>query len=140
VDRQPWPLGGVAGGASAAVVTVVAVLAAAGIGTTMVLAGPHGVAVVIIALLVAVQVGLLLAVRRGLTRARQFLLAWSGEAGLSFLVAGDPTVASALVYLGVGLVFALVVVAGLALTRSWGEPAPQQRHDDTQPLPVPDGD
>lgn len=123
-------------------VTTVSALAAAEVAAAMLLAGTGGLAVAVVLVLVAVQAVLLLAVRHGALRARQFLLAWSGQAGLTYLVAGEPVVASALVYLGVGLVFAAVVVAGLALWRPAPEPEhePDERRGDTQPLPVVDGD
>ncbi|GAA4912303.1 hypothetical protein EV188_11599 [Actinomycetospora succinea] len=123
-------------------VTTVSALAAAGVAAAMLLAGTGGLAVALVVVLVAVQAVLLVAVRHEALRARQFLLAWSGQAGLTYLVAGEPGVASALVYLGVGLVFAAVVVAGLALWRPAPEPEhePGERRGDTQPLPVVDGD
>jgi hypothetical protein len=129
--------------------TALAVLAAAGVVATMLLAGTGGLAAAVTVVLVAAQVVLLLVVRDGAVRLRQFLLAWTAQAGLTRLVAGDPTVGSALVYLGVGLLFGAVVVAGLALWRpSVDEPLdgthdePEDaggRRGDTQPLPV-DGD
>jgi hypothetical protein len=118
----------------------VAVLAALGVAAAMVLAGPGGLALAATVVLVGVQVALLPGVRRGALAVRRFLLAWSAEAGLTYPVAGDPTVASALVYLGVGLVFAVVVVVGLALTRPAEEPLGGESRRDTQPLPVVDGD
>lgn len=130
-------------------VVAVAGLAAAGIAASMLLVGTGGPAAALTVLLATVQVVLLLAVRGGVPRTRRFLLAWSGQAGLTYLVAGDPGVESALVYLGVGLVFAAVVVAGLALWRpeSELEPEPEsdveqpdERRGETQPLPVVDGD
>lgn len=121
-----------------AAVTAVAALAAAGTAATMLLAGPGGLGAVLTVVLVAVQAALLLTVRHGALRARQFLLAWTGQAGLTYLVAGDPGAGSALVYLGVGLVFAAVVVAGLAWWRPSEEPVPDGRRGDTQPLPVVD--
>ncbi|MFC5142339.1 hypothetical protein ACFPK1_29215 [Actinomycetospora rhizophila] len=125
-----------------AAATVVAALAAAGIAATMLLAGPGGITVA----LTAVQAVLLLAVREGAVGLRRFLLAWTGQAGLTHLVAGGPGVESALVYLGVGLVFAAVVTAGLALWQPEPEPEyepahePGERRGGTQPLPVVDGD
>ncbi|MEJ2888429.1 hypothetical protein [Actinomycetospora aeridis] len=121
------------------VVTASAVAAAA-VAATMLLAGSGGLAAAATVVLVAVQVALLLAVHAGAVRARQFLLAWSAQAGLTHLVAGEGTVESALVYLGVGLLFGAVVVVGLTLWRpAVPEPAEPGRSGDTQPLPV-DGD
>jgi len=122
------------------VVTVAAVLAVAGIAATMLLVGTGGLAAALTIALTAVQVSLLLAVRLGALRTRQFLLAWSGQAGLTYLVAGDPVVESALVYLVVGLVFAAVVMTGLALWRPDRDPEPEERDGGTRPLPVVDGD
>jgi hypothetical protein len=124
----------------AAVATACAAVAAVGVAAVMLLAGPGGLALAVIVVLVALQVALLVALRGGGRPARCFLLAWSAEAGLTHAVAGDPTAGSALVYLGVGLVFALAVVVGLALTRPATEPAGEERRGDTQPLPVVDGD
>ncbi|MEJ2863057.1 hypothetical protein [Actinomycetospora flava] len=129
-----------------AAVTVTAALAAAGIAASMLLAGPDGPGAASTVVLAAAQVALLLGVRSGAVRARQFLLAWSGQAGLTYLVAGDAGAESALVFLGVGLVFAAVVVAGLALWRPEPEPdaepdaGPDGRGGGTQPLPVAEGD
>ncbi|MDD7938127.1 hypothetical protein PHK61_06815 [Actinomycetospora lutea] len=128
---------------AATVATVAAAaLAAAGIVATMLLVSPGGIAAASVVVLTAVQVVLLLAVREGVVGVRRFLLAWTGQAGLTHLVAGGPGVTSALVYLGVGLVFAAVVVAGLALWRAEPEHDPdgEGRTGDTRPLPVPDGD
>lgn len=127
-----------------AAVVSAAVLAAVGVAAVMLLMGPGGLAAALTVALTAAQVALLLMVRRGAVRIRQFLLAWSAQAGLTYLVAGDPGVGSALVYLGVGLVFAAVVVAGLALWRP--EPEPEFEPDadgragGTRPLPVAEGE
>ena len=115
----------------AVLATLAACALAAGVAAVMLLAGGSLLLVVV---LVVAQVALLLAVRDGARRPRQFVLAWSAEAGLSHAVAGDPTLVSALVYLGVGLVFALAVVAFLAFVR----PEPEEPRIDTAPLPVPD--
>ncbi|MHC1562001.1 hypothetical protein ACR9E3_23820 [Actinomycetospora sp. C-140] len=95
----------------------VAVLAALGTGAVMLVAGSGPVTFLVTALLAAVQVALLARVRDVLVPLRRFLLAWSGQAGLTYAVAGAPTVESALVFLGVGLVFAAVLLGVLALTR-----------------------
>jgi hypothetical protein len=124
--------------------TGAAALAAGGVAATMLLAGTGGVTVVVTVLLAAVQ-ALLLRGTGGTRRTRRFLLAASGQAGLTYAVAGDPTVASALVYLGVGVVFGLVVVVALGLLERAGpldelsEPDDEPRVD-TRPLPVVDGD
>lgn len=125
-----------------AAVTGAAAVAALGVAATMLLAGATALAVVPTLLLVGAQGGLLLALPHAARRTRQFLLAASAEAGLTHLVAGDPTVASALVYLGVGVVFAAIVVAGLALwlPSTDPEPVPEERRGDTAPLPVVDGE
>ena len=118
----------------AVLATVAACALGAGVAAAMLLAGGSLLLVVI---LVVAQVALLVAVRDGARRARQFVLAWSAEAGLTHAVAGDPTVVSALVYLAVGLVFAVVAVAFLAFFRPGTEEEPRA---DTAPLPVVDGD
>ena len=146
VDAHRMPV--VATAAATAAVMTAAPLAAAGIAATMLLAGPGGMSAVITVALTAVQAVLLLVVRDGAVGTRRFLLAWTGEAGLTYLVAGTPGIESALVYLGVGLVFATVVVAGLALWRPEPDPGPDvesapepgERRGGTQPLPVVDGD
>jgi hypothetical protein len=124
----------------ATVATACATVAAVGVAAVMLLAGPGGLALAVAVVLVALQVALLVAPRGGGRQARRFLLAWSAEAGLTYAVAGDPTAGSALVYLGVGLVFALAVVAGLVLTRPGAGSPSGERRGDTQPLPVVDGD
>ncbi|MDF2976093.1 MAG: hypothetical protein K0S40_821 [Actinomycetospora sp.] len=124
-----------------AVRTGAAALAAGGVAATMLLAGPGGITVVVTVLLAAAQV-LLLRGTGGARRTRRFLLAASGQAGLTYAVAGDATVESALVYLGVGVVFGLVVVVALGLldrAGAWDEPVDEPRTD-TRPLPVVDGD
>lgn len=121
--------------------TGAAVLAAGGVTATMLLAGTGGITVVVTLLLAAVQ-ALLLRGTGGARRTRLFLLAASAQAGLTYAVAGDATVASALVYLGVGVVFGLVVVVALGLLDRAGpfdEPVEEPRVD-TRPLPVVDGD
>ena len=125
------------GGACALAAGVVAVLLFAG-GTTL--------GIVATLVLLAGQVALLWwrPQSRGWQR---FLLAWTGEAGLSHAVSGDPTVMSALVFLGVGLVFALVVVAALAAIDRIGgidegidvdevDVEVERPRSDTAPLPV----
>ncbi|GAA4881417.1 hypothetical protein [Actinomycetospora straminea] len=123
-----------------AVVTGAAAVAVLGVAAAMLLAGTTALAAVLTLLLVGVQGGLLLARPHGARRTRQFLLAGSAQAGLTHLVAGEPTVASALVYLGVGVVFAAIVVAGLALWPPAADPEPVERRGDTAPLPVVDRD
>jgi hypothetical protein len=125
-------------GTRTALATATAVLAVAGIAAAMLLAGTSGITLAVTVALVGVQVGLLLGVRRGAVRTRRFLLAWSAQAGLTYPLAGDPGLASALVYLCVGLVFAVVVMVGLALTRPVEQPPARESHGDTQPLPVAD--
>jgi hypothetical protein len=119
--------------------TGAAVLAAGGVAATMLLAGTGGITVVVTLLLAAAQ-ALLLRASGGARRTRLFLLAASAQAGLTYAVAGDATVASALVYLGVGVVFGLVVVVALGLLDRAGpldEPVDEPRVD-TRPLPVVD--
>lgn len=116
---------------------VLAVLVA----VTMLVVGTSAVTLVVTVLLVAGQV---VALRGpgGARRTRRFLLAASAQAGLTYPVAGEPTVASALVYLGVGLVFGAVVVVALALldrAGPWDGPVDEPRAD-TRPLPVVEGD
>lgn len=127
-------------GVSGTVAAAAAALAAGGIATSMLVVGTGGVAPVVTVALVAAQVVLLLVVRRGAIAPRRFLLAWSAQAGLTYLVAGDPTVASALVYLGVGAVFAVVVLVGLAVTRASVDTTAGERGGDTRPLPVSGGE
>jgi hypothetical protein len=117
-------------------VTAAAGVAAAGVAAAMLLTGPGGLVLVLAVVLGGAQLALLLRVRDGAVRARRFLLAWSGQAGLTYAVAGDPGAASALVYLGVGLVFAVVVVIGLSAMRRLDEPGAEEPRADTQPLPV----
>lgn len=85
-------------------------------------------------------------------RWHQLVAAWSVQAGLTWLVAGDPTTTSALVYLACGLVFAVLLVGFLAVMdrRAPGDLAdpPAEADDavddevvanrptDTAPLPV----
>jgi hypothetical protein len=128
-----------------AVRTGVAVLAAGGVATTMLLAGTSGITLVVTVLLAGVQ-ALLLRGTGGARRAQRFLLAASAQAGLTYPVAGDATVASALVYLGVGVVFGLVVVVALGMLHRagpfddpYGDPAGEPRSG-TRPLPVVEGD
>jgi len=126
----------------AVLATLAACALAAGVAAVMLLAGGSLLLVVV---LVVAQVALLLAVRDGARRTRQFVLAWSAEAGLSHAVAGDPTLVSALVYLAVGLVFALAAVAFLAFFRPESDEEPDDESDeeprvDTAPLPVTDGE
>ncbi|WP_116708314.1 hypothetical protein [Actinomycetospora cinnamomea] len=117
--------------------TVAAVAAATGVVVTMLLAG-SGVVTVVVTAVLAVGQALLLR-GGGARRARRFLLAASAQAGLTFAVAGDPTVASALVYLGVGVVFGLVVVVALGLLDRHGDDlADDEPRVDTRPLPVAD--
>jgi hypothetical protein len=124
--------------------TSAAVLAAGGVAVSMLLVGTGGITVVVTVLLVAAQ-ALLLRGPDGTRRKRRFLLAASGQAGLTYAVAGEATVTSALVYLGVGVVFGLVVVVALGLLDRAGpldeldDPADEPRAD-TRPLPVVDGD
>jgi hypothetical protein len=69
----------------------------------------------------------------------RFLAIWSGEAGLTFLWAGDGSTVSAVIYVLVGVVFAAVATVFLAYAgRADDEPAGPT---DTRPLPVqvPDG-
>jgi hypothetical protein len=126
--------------------TVLATLAAgalgAGVATTMLLAGTGGLTFLVTLLLAGAEAALLFVVRDGAVRTRQFVLAWSGQAGLTYAVTGDPTLASALVYLGVGVVFAAVVVAVLALTGGRQETAwlDEEPRADTAPLPVVEGE
>ncbi len=120
-------------------------LAAGGVAATMLLAGTGGITLVVTLLLTAAQ-ALLMRGTGGARRTRLFLLAASAQAGLTYAVAGDATVASALVYLGVGAVFGLVVVVALGLLGRAGplgepldEPVEEPRLD-TRPLPVVGGD
>ena len=117
--------------------TGAALLAAGGVGAAMLLAGTGGITVVVTVLLAAAQ-ALLLRGAGGARRTRRFLLAASAQTGLTYAVAGEETVASALVYLGVGVVFGLVVVVALGLLDRAG-PLDEPRVD-TRPLPVVDGD
>ncbi|WP_433783935.1 hypothetical protein ACQPX6_27635 [Actinomycetospora sp. CA-101289] len=121
----------------AAASVVLAVLVAA----MMLLAGTSGITLVVTVLLVAGQ-AVLLRGPGGAPRTRRFLLAASAQAGLTYPVAGEPTVASALVYLGVGVVFGLVVVVALGLLdrAGVGDEIDQQPRADTRPLPVVEGD
>jgi hypothetical protein len=121
------------------------VLAALGIAAAMVLAGPGALTLVVAVVLGVVQAASLLRVREGALGVRRFLLASSGQAGLTYPLAGDQGVVSALVYVGVGLVFGVVVVVGLRAMRRLdtvdaadhvGEPP----RADTQPLPVTDAE
>ena len=123
----------------------VAVLAAGGVAATMLLAGPSGITLAATVLLAGLQ-ALLLRGTGGARRTRRFLLAASAQAGLTYPVAGDATVASALVYLGVGVLFGLVVVVALGvldragpLADPLGETVGEPRAD-TRPLPVVDGE
>lgn len=68
----------------------------------------------------------------GVTRAPQFALVASGQAGLSHLWAGDDSVVSAVVFVLVGLGFAAVVTVALVLSDRQASEAPS----DTRPLPV----
>jgi hypothetical protein len=125
-------------GASVVMAVVMAVLAAGGVAATMLLAGTGGITAVVTLLLAAAQ-AVALRGTGGARRTRLFLLAASAQAGLTYAVAGDATVASALVYLGVGVVFGLVVVVALGLLERAG-PWDEGPRVDTRPLPVVDGD
>lgn len=114
-----------------------AAVAAAGIAVTMLLAGTGGLTFLVALVLAGAQASILFLVRDAATHTRRFLLAWSGQAGLTYAVTGDPSPGSALVYLGVGVVFAAIVVAVLALTGSRSDDEPRV---DTAPLPVVDGE
>ena len=127
-------------GTRTALATATAVLAVVGIAAAMLLAGTTGITLAVTVALVGVQVGLLFGVRRGAVRTRRFLLACSAQAGSTYSLAGDPGTVSALVYLGVGLAFAVVVMVGLALTRPVEQPPVRESHGDTQPLPVADAE
>jgi hypothetical protein len=124
--------------------TGAAVLAAGGVAVTMLFAGTGGITVVVTVLLAAAQ-AVALRGSGGARRTRRFLLAASGQAGLTYGVAGEAAVASALVYLGVGVVFGLVVVVALGLLERAGtldeldDPADEPRAD-TRPFPAVDGD
>ena len=130
--------------------TAAAVLAAGGVAATMLLVGTSGVTLVVTVLLAAVQV-LLLRGPGGARRTQRFLLAASAQAGLTYPVAGEATVASALVYLGVGVVFGLVVVVALGMLDRAGPldelsdelsdeltDEPDEPRGGTRPLPVVD--
>jgi hypothetical protein len=115
----------------------------------MLLAGASGVTLVVTVLLAAGQV-LLLRGRGGPRRTQRFLLAASAQAGLTYPVAGEATAASALVYLGVGVVFGLVVVVALGMLDRAGpldgpadglsDELSDEPRGGTRPLPVVDGD
>ena len=68
---------------------------------------------------------------------------WSVEAGVMWLVAGEPTTTSALVYLATGLVFAVVADLVLRLVGrvadADAETGDGPTRTDTAPLPVHDG-
>lgn len=135
--------------------TAAAALAAGVVAATMVLAGP-GVVTVLVTVALVVGQALLLRGAGGARRTRLSLLAASAQAGLTYPVAGEDTVASALVYTGVGVVFGLVVVAGVGLLDradradpgpGLDEPDQPDQPDepgeprvDTRPLPVVEGD
>lgn len=123
--------------------TVAAALGAGAVAATMLLAGTSAVTLVVTVVLAAGQALLLRG--GGARRARRFLLAASAQAGLTYPLAGDPTVASALVYLGVGVVFGSVAVLALGLLdRADREEPPDEPPDeprvDTRPLPVAEAD
>lgn len=72
----------------------------------------------------------------------RFLAIWSGEAGLTFLWAGDGSTVSAAIYIVVGVVFAAVATWFLAYAgRADDQPTDPAGPTDTRPLPVqvPDG-
>jgi hypothetical protein len=122
--------------------TLAACALGAGVAATMLLAGTGGLTFLVTLLLAGAEAALLFLVRDGAVRTRHYVLAWSGQAGLTYAVTGDPTTASALVYLGVGVVFAAVVVAVLALTGGQEETAwlDEEPRADTAPLPVVEGE
>jgi hypothetical protein len=135
----------VMGRSSAVTVAVLSACSALGIAAAMLLAGPGALTLLVAAVLGAVQVGLLLRVRTGALGVRRFLLASSGQAGLTYPLAGDPGAVSALVYGGVGLVFGAVVVVGLRAMRRLdavdsADEDPEESRADTQPLPVTDAE
>lgn len=105
--------------------------------------------------LAVVQVVLhLLAVRSlGPSSPRRVAVLWSVQAGLTWLVAGDPTTTSVLVYAAIGFVFALVAEVVLRLVARFATvdgpldeadeddgPRGDPRPTDTAPLPVRDGE
>lgn len=125
-----------------------AVLAVAVFGAMLLLTGPAQALVVYGAVLAQVAVlvvhgraghpvGGAVGRRRHVPR---FLAIWSGEAGLTYLWAGDGSTVSAAIYVVVGVVFAAVATCFLAYARrADDEPAGPT---DTRPLPVqvPDGE
>jgi hypothetical protein len=126
-------------------IVALSVLAALGIAAAMLLAGPGALTLLVAVVLGGVQVASLLRVREGALGLRRFLLASSGQAGLTYPLAGDPGVVSALVYAGVGLVFGVVVLVGLRVMRRLDavdavDPAEEPLRADTQPLPVTDAE
>lgn len=105
---------------------------------------------VAVLVLVVAQLGVqVLATRaRGPSSRRRIAGLWSVEAGVMWLVAGEPTTTSALVYLATGLVFAVVADLVLRLVGrvADADAEPDSAQDsaptrsDTAPLPVHDGE
>lgn len=95
--------------------------------------------VVVLAVDATLVVGHLLVVRTvGPARWQRGVVLWAAQAGLTWLVAGDPSRASAVVFIGVGLVFALVADLVLELVRRHTERADGVGSTGTAPLPAVD--
>lgn len=116
-------------------------LAAATAAAMVLLPGVARVVAVLVLVVAQVGVQVLASRSRGPSSGRRTAGLWSVEAGLMWLVAGEPTTTSALVYLATGLVFAVVADVVLRLV---GRVADADREagparTDTAPLPVHDG-
>lgn len=122
-------------GATAGAWALAAAVAAA------VLLAPDPARTVLVLVLAAAQAALALVAHRaaGPSAWRRVAVLWSLQAGLTWAVAGEPTTASALVYLTVGIVFALAAEGVLRLAGRFAEPpVPDDGPPptDTAPLPV----
>jgi hypothetical protein len=107
----------------------------------MVLAG-GAVRATLVLVLVAAQVALHLAATRwlGPSSWRRVAVLWSVQASLTWLVAGAATTPSVLVYIGTGLVFALVAEVVLRAVGRFAAHDAVPGPADTAPLPVIDGE
>lgn len=118
---------------------------AAGVFAALLLtAGPLRAVLVLVA--AALQVGLHLVTDRahGPSSWRRFPVLWSVQASLTWLVAGDPTTVSVVVYIAIGLVFALVAEVVLRAVGRFAaaddDTGSGREPTDTAPLPVHDSE
>ncbi len=135
-EGPPWRLG-----APVAAIVLAVVLFGAMLGL-----GPGGLRTTVVVAPCVVQAALMFA--RGLARRRagrladpsfrghQFVMLWSVQAGLTWIVSGEDTAVSAAIYVLTGLVFAVLLTGFLWFTEGSAQQAPTA--SGTQPLPITD--